>query len=207
MPTASGPQGAQTGSSGSAKTKRSKKRPTGKLIVLLVFLGIVVVGTVASLAVDSGGGSEKGSDVSPSTTTVAPPTTTTVPGIGDVVADGKFAFRVESVESPGRTYSGAGSSLTDEANGKWFIVHLSIKNIGSESQTFFSGNQRIIWNGAELEASDFTWNGTSIEELNPGVAILAVVMFDVAPSSFDNWRGAVLELRDSLFSGGARVHL
>jgi hypothetical protein len=145
------------------------------------------------------------------TTSTAPPTTTTTPaeeqpGIGDPVRDGKFEFVVTEIEQPGDSYD-PDDVLEDEANGVWLIVHMTVENIGAEAQTFFADNQQMLWNDVKYEASGFTWNGTNIEELNPGIKLDAIVMFDVPETIPEGGVGTVLELHDSAFSGGVLVYL
>jgi hypothetical protein len=142
------------------------------------------------------------------TTTEAPTTTTTeaLPGIGDEVRDGKFAFVVTEVEDAEKVYDPEGV-LEDEAVGVWFIVHMDVTNIGDEEQTFFAGNQAVTWDGKEFSAAGFTWNGTSAEAINPGLSLEAVVMFDVPDAFPEGGVGSVLELHDSAFSGGVNVYL
>src|SRR5680860_4752 len=104
------------------------------------------------------------------TTTTEQTTTTTVPplpGIGDPVRDGKFEFVVVEIEQPGNVYD-PDNVLDDRANGVWFIVHMTVENIGDQAQSFSAGDQKVFWGSREFAASDFPWNGTIFEELNPG---------------------------------------
>ena len=142
------------------------------------------------------------------TTTEAPAATTTeaLPGTGDEVRDGKFAFVVTEVENAGKVYDPEGV-LDDEAVGVWFVVHMDVTNIGDEEQTFFAGNQTVTWDGKEFSAAGFTWNGTNAEAINPGLNLEAVVMFDVPDAFPEGGVGSVLELHDSAFSGGVNAYL
>lgn len=145
----------------------------------------------------------------PKTTTTAQETTTTqadLPGIGDPVRDGKFEFIVTGIEEPGKVYNPE-DVLEDEAIGEWFIVFMTVENIGDQEQSFFADNQSITWDGKEFGAEGFTWNGTSIENLNPGIILEAIVMFDVPASFPEGGVGTVLELHDSALSGGVNVYL
>lgn len=142
------------------------------------------------------------------TTTAVETTTTTeaLPGVGEAVRDGKFEFVVTGIEEPGKVYD-PDNLLDDEANGVWFIVLMTVENIGDQQQSFFAGEQKLDWDGKEFTAADFTWNGTSFEELNPGVTVEATVMFDVPEDFPEGGAETVLELHDSLFSFGVDVYL
>ena len=146
--------------------------------------------------------------VEDTTTTVAETTTTQpdLPGIGDAVRDGKFEFVVTGMEEPGKVYDPE-DLLEDEATGVWFIVFLTVENIGDVEQTFFAGDQKVLWDDKEFTADGFAWNGTNVESLNPGLILEATVMFDVPESFPEAGVGTVLELHDSAFSGGVNVYL
>lgn len=143
------------------------------------------------------------------TTTTVPQTTTTppfLPGIGDPVRDGKFEFVVTEIEEPGKIYD-PDNLLEDVAVGKWFIVSMTVENIGDQEQTFSARDQKVLWDNKEFSAEGFTWNGSSFEALNPGIVLKATVMFDMPASFPEGGVGTVLELHDSVFSGGANVYL
>lgn len=120
--------------------------------------------------------------------------------------DGKFEFVITGIEEPGKVYD-PDNFLEDEANGVWFIVLMTVENIGDQQQSFFAGEQKLDWDGREFTAADFTWNGTSFEELNPGVTVEATVMFDVPENFPDAGAETVLELHDSFLSFGVNVFL
>lgn len=120
--------------------------------------------------------------------------------------DGKFEFVITGIEEPGKVYD-PDNLLEDEANGVWFIVLMTVENIGDQQQSFFAGEQKLDWDGKEFTAADFTWNGTSFEELNPGVTVEATVMFDVPENFPDAGAETVLELHDSFLSFGVNVFL
>lgn len=126
-------------------------------------------------------------------------------GIGDFLRDGKFEFVVTGIEEPGKVY-GPEDVLEDDAIGQWLIVLVTVENIGSEERPFFAENQKISWDGREFEAEGSTSNGTSIENLNPGLALDAILMFDVPTSFPERGVGTVLVLHDSALSGGVGVY-
>ena len=129
-----------------------------------------------------------------------------LPGIGDEVRDGKFAFVVTAIENPGDVYD-PDNVLADEAVGTWLVVHMTVTNIGDRQWSFSSGDQRLLWDDKTFSAESFAWNGTSFENLNPGLTLEAIVLFDVPEGIPEAGTGAVLELHDSVFSGGIEVYL
>ena len=146
--------------------------------------------------------------VSPATTATEPINTTTtrppLAGIGDPVRDGKFEFVVIDVEQPGKTLRSGG--LEDEALGTWFIVRIKVTNIGEAAQTFFASNQKLTFGAATYDPS-YTWNGTNVEDVNPGLSFEAIVPFDVPEGFPRDGVGTILTLHDSVFSGGVEVWL
>lgn len=115
---------------------------------------------------------------------------TSVPtaGIGSPVRDGKFEFVVKSVDTsdPGLIH-----------------VHLTVTNIGSEAQHWSSGNQKLLSGGKEFESDLWETEGSSMDELNPGLSAEAVLGFKVPPGTVPD----AIELHDSMFSQGATVSL
>ena len=191
--------------------------PTRSRALLIVGASVVV------LIVGSIVGSDTGSNQSPTsaqprseattttTTRIAATTTTTTKpppkraGIGDPVRDGKFEFVVIDVEQPGKILGSGG--LEDEALGTWLIVRIKVTNVSDEAQSFFAGNQKLTLGAATYDAASFTWSGTALEDLNPGLSFEAIVPFDVPESFPRDGTGAVLTLHDSAFSGGVEVWL
>ena len=121
------------------------------------------------------------------------------------VRDGKFEFSITGVEQPGRKYSSG--SFTDEAVGTWFVVHLTVKNIGDVPKTFSSDDQDLIWGSRRYPAEGFTWSADDHIELNPGLKIETTILFDVPDDFPEEGFGTLLELHDSFLSGGVKVQL
>lgn len=191
---------------------RVPTRSRGLLIVAASFVVLIVGGIVGS---GTGSNQSPTSSAQPrseaATTTLRATTTTTTTtlppkraGIGDPVRDGKFEFVVIDVEQPGKIL-GSGV-LDDEALGTWLIVRIKVTNISDEAQSFFASNQKLTLGTATYEAS-YTWNGTDMEDVNPGLGFEAIVPFDVPESFPRDGTGAVLTLHDSAFSGGVEVWL
>lgn len=194
-----------------------QRRETWQKVLLIVGGVFLVLAVAGSIAGESETPDQGASDTTPAdsesrdvtTSTAAETTTTTeagLPEIGDPVRDGQFEFVVTGLEAPGAIYQPEGL-LKDEANGAWLVIYVTVENVGDREQAFLAGNQKILWDGKEYGGEGFTWNGTNVEDLNPGVALEATLMFDV-PDGFPNLgAGTILELHDSAFSGGVSVSL
>lgn len=129
------------------------------------------------------------------------------PGIGTAVRDGKFEFTVTSVEtgvpSVGDQY------LSQEAQGQYVLVHMTVTNIGDEAQMFTGGNQQLTDTEGRTHESDSTAaiylgdTNSFLTDINPGNAVEGVVVFDIPADAVP----ATLSLHDSMFSGGVEVSL
>lgn len=186
-----------------------KKKRTGLKIAGGVFGVLLLIGIL------SGGGDdiETAASPTPEDTASAPAEVEeteeevvevveeSAPGIGDKVRDGKFEFVVTKVERGLSTY-GEGF-FTEEAQGKFTVVKVTVENIGDEAQTFFASNATgIDSKGRSLDAESIL-DDSMLEDINPGNSIKATVVFDVA-------KGETLDavvLHDSMFSGGVTVAL
>ncbi|MEV4526299.1 DUF4352 domain-containing protein [Streptosporangium sp. NPDC049304] len=130
----------------------------------------------------------------------------TPPGIGDLVKDGKFAFKITKTEK--RTTIG-GEFLNKKAQGEFLLVHVTVKNIGDEAQAFTGGAQKLYDDrGREFEADDgaaiYLEDSKSLyEDINPGNSVKGIVLFDLAKSV----KPVYVELHDSVFSDGVKVEL
>ena len=194
-----------------------RRRKTWQKVLLIVggvFLVLAVAGSIAGESETSGQAASDtaatGSEPAEATTSTEAEATTTaqpsVPGVGDSVRDGQFEFVVTGIEEPGAVYQPEGL-LKDEADGSWLVVYVTVENVGDREQAFLTGNQRILWDGKEYGGEGFTWNGTNVEDLNPGVDLEATLMFEL-PDGFPRLgTGTTLELYDSAFSGGVNVSL
>ncbi|MBE3011710.1 DUF4352 domain-containing protein [Microbispora sp. NEAU-D428] len=130
-----------------------------------------------------------------------------VPGLGDLVKDGKFAFKVTKVEK-GLSQVGEGFTA-HEAQGQYVLVHLTVKNIGDEAQMFTDSAQKLIDakgrtfdadSGAAIWLQD---SNAFLENINPGNSVNGLLLFDVPK----NLTLKAIELHDSIFSGGVTVSL
>ncbi|MET0418953.1 MAG: DUF4352 domain-containing protein [Actinoplanes sp.] len=129
-------------------------------------------------------------------------------GIGDRVRDGKFEFVVTDLDCS-RTRLGD-RFLNKDAQGKFCVVTMSVKNIGDEAQ-MFSGSNQVAFDvkGAEFKndgAAEFSANSsneTFLNDINPGNKVTGKVVFDVPRSTVLE----TIELHDSFWSRGVKVTL
>ncbi|CAM3488470.1 DUF4352 domain-containing protein [Isoptericola cucumis] len=177
-----------------------------------VLTGVGAVAAIGIVGSAMGGGGEE----PPAPAAVADTTTTDAAAkaepektaaIGDAVRDGKFEFTVtdveDGVESVGDEY------LSETAQGQYVLVHVTVENIGDESQMFYSGNQ-YAYDGKDREYSADDEAGIYLDDseaflndINPGNKVEGVVVFDVPEKS-----GLTsIELHDSAFSDGVTVDL
>jgi hypothetical protein len=108
--------------------------------------------------------------------------------IGQPVRDGKFEFvvnKVDTTSTPGIVQ-----------------VHLTVTNIGDESQMWSSSSQKLLVGDKEYD-SDLFEGSEGIEDLNPGLGVDAVLGFKVPPGAVPD----AIELHDSMFSQGVKVNL
>jgi hypothetical protein len=137
--------------------------------------------------------------------TAAPTTERPLPGIGQQARDGKFAFTVTSVDRSQVAGDPTNPFLQTTAKGEFINVHLKVANIGNQAQTFFATNQKLIAGGQQFEADTMAAVGVggANQDINPGLSIETVASFDVPPGTVPG----VLEVHDSMFSGGAKIRL
>lgn len=87
------------------------------------------------------------------------------------------------------------------------MVHMTAENAGDAEQMFFAEHQKILWDDKETRGETPTRNGTSAEDLNPGVVLDATAMFGLADGFPNGGAGSALELPDSGVSSGVDVRL
>jgi hypothetical protein len=129
-------------------------------------------------------------------------------GIGTEVQDGSLAFTVTDVETGVRVLGD--SFLRTEAQGMYVLVHVSVRNIGSESETFTGANQTLL----DAQGREFTADSSAalinvpdsesfFTPINPGNTVEGVLVFDVP----EGLSPAAIELHESVFSSGVLVTL
>lgn len=128
-------------------------------------------------------------------------------GIGDPVRDGRFEFTVTEVET-GVAEVGD-EFLSEEAQGQFVLVHMTVSNIGDEAQMLHGDNQTLLdTEGREHSANTsaaiyLDGAETFLNDINPGNSVDATVVFDIPADA----EPAAIELHDSMFSGGVTVSL
>ncbi|MEU7913878.1 DUF4352 domain-containing protein [Microbispora bryophytorum] len=188
-----------------------QKKGGGCLKALLiggaVLLGLIVLGT----ALKSGGQNDtqvSRAETPEHTTQTDKPRKPQAPALGDVVKDGKFAFKVSKVEK-GLSQVGEGFTVS-KAQGQYVLIHLTVKNIGDEAQMFSDSAQKLIdAKGRTFDADSgaavlgLKDSNAFLNNINPGNAVNGILLFDV-PKDI---KLKAVELHDSIFSDGVTVSL
>ncbi|MFD6399671.1 DUF4352 domain-containing protein [Nocardia sp. NPDC060249] len=125
---------------------------------------------------------------------------------GSEVRDGKFAFVVTEVDPPVATV-GDNEFSQQTAQGEYILVHVDVTNIGSEAQSYFGDNQKLIDTAGKEYANDtmaeVAVNSDLAVQINPGNKKSVVIAFDVPTGT----QPAAIVFHDSAFSNGVRVAL
>jgi hypothetical protein len=155
------------------------------LVPVLLFGGCAALVAVGMSNKDSGSSSGSSSAASVS--------------VGQHLSDGKFDFVVNKVE----TAKWVGQP---GPRGVYIIATMTVTNTGSEPQSFFAENQKLIDTAGRQYAADsmaaMSMNqDTMVIDMNPGFTISVKVPFDVPPGTAPD----KIEVHDSAFSGGATV--
>ncbi|OUC98112.1 DUF4352 domain-containing protein [Streptomyces swartbergensis] len=182
------------------------------LTALIAIIGLIVVISIAS----TGGGGNGGQPAATrgDTTPTAPreedrqetPSEDVAAGIGDPARDGKFEFTVTRIQ-PG--VQRIGGEFGKEAQGQFVLVHVTVSNVGDESQLFDGGAQKLFDKegrefSADTEAAIYLDESKSfLNEINPGNTVKGIVVFDI-PKEVTPVK---LQLHDSIFSSGVTVNL
>jgi uncharacterized protein DUF4352 len=193
--------------------RKSWPRRHKVLTGLFALVGLFVVIGIAS-AIGSGGnsGGNAGTTSSGTGQGVQNTGTTATAGIGDKVRDGKFQFvitRISHAKSVGDVADGLGNT----AQGEYTILHITVTNIGSESQTLDDGSQYVYdaagrkfsaSSDADIDLSGANGqNSTWLDDINPGNTVHGRIAFDLPAGD----KAMKAELHDSMFSGGVTVSL
>ncbi|GAA2650439.1 MULTISPECIES: DUF4352 domain-containing protein [Streptomyces] len=171
-------------------------------VLLAVTTGLVILGVLGSL------GGQDSTAPPPATKAKAKAVTDSgrLPGVGEPARDGKFEFTVTRLQ-PGVGH--IGGAYGQDAQGQFYLVHMTVKNIGDRARTFDGADQKLIdRNGSKYSADTaaaihLDGSDSFLQQINPGNAVDGIVVFDV-PKNADPVR---IELHDSLFSGGTTVDL
>jgi hypothetical protein len=121
---------------------------------------------------------------------------------GTPVHDGDFEFVVSDVTTPANWRS------DPRPKGEWIIATMTVRNLDDESQEFVANNQKLIDSdghtyAADAEAAVSMNNSSMVVTMNPGGNMTMKLPFDVPTGTLPT----ALELHDSVFSEGARIHV
>lgn len=153
------------------------------------------------------GGSEKVEEAPAEEEPAEPVEEHALPGVGDAVRDGKFEFTVTKVETG--VESVGDEFLSQEAQGQYVLVHMTVENIGDEAQMFDGSNQELTDTEGRTHQSDgsaaiYLGDANSfLTDINPGNSVEGTVVFDIPADATP----ASLALHDSFLSGGVDVAL
>ncbi|OLE25659.1 MAG: hypothetical protein AUG44_15350 [Actinobacteria bacterium 13_1_20CM_3_71_11] len=127
-------------------------------------------------------------------------------GLNQAARDGKFEFVVSRVTC-GVAKIGD-EALNKTAQGQFCEVAVSVKNIGTQPQTFDGGAQKAKGADGATYANDGVAeiyankdSATFLNEINPGNQVSGILVFDIPKTA----KIASLELHDSAFSQGVVV--
>src|SRR5579859_1656393 len=198
--------------SAAATSAAKKLAATHKILTALGAAFGLLIAIIIISAAAGGGSTPSGTPAAsapattPSTAPAnAPPKTA---GIGTPVRDGKFQFTVTKVTHAKTVGS---SALGQTAHSKYTVLHVTVKNIGSEAQTLDDSSQYVFDSaGRKFSAdsqADLYINGTGdsvfLQQINPGNSVHGLIAFDLPT----NDKAVKAELHDSAFSGGVTLSL
>jgi hypothetical protein len=176
----------------------ARRRRTGRTIaIVLSSLFLLCCGGGAVLAIVLNGGLHSTAAVGS-----APP------GLNTPVQDGRFEFVVTAVNC-GQPTVGR-SIFTTRADGQYCVVDLSVRNIGTKSQSFADGFQKLIGEDGNVYSAN-TAAGLAANEsatavwnvINPGMKVTGKMVYDVPKQTHI----VKVELHDSPFSHGVTITL
>ena len=146
-----------------------KKKGKGTWILL------IIVAVVAIIVITQAGGGDNPSQSTASGGDSSSDSAQAV-GLNQPVRDGKFEFRVLSIERAKSVSDPTGNPyMTTTAQGEFIVITMSVTNIGNEAQNYFGQNQKVIdANGREYEA-----NSAAGMWMNSGLSIMG----DINPAT------------------------
>ncbi|CAN5761550.1 hypothetical protein BH23ACT11_BH23ACT11_27550 [soil metagenome] len=180
----------------------------GGLVTLIVVIAVIAAVSGGGGQSEEAGAADSASDNS-SQSESGQQTETPQAGIGDKIEDGQFTFTVSGVEEAQTLGQGA---MATEAQGKYVLVNLTVKNTSNEVATFNAGSSQVAYDsqGREYQTSeDAIMSGDSsdqssfLQQINPGSSIEGRLVYDVP----DQVQLTKVELHGGSFSSGAEVSL
>lgn len=164
---------------------------------ILTALGaVVLLIIVISVVFKTGGGSSSNNAVGAGSPSGGVPAAAAA-ALNTPVRDGQFEFTVTAVDAGGATIGT--SDVTQTAQGKFILAHITVKNISNQAQKLTDQQGRQAT--ASPTAALFMDRQNFLAQINPGNSVQGVVVFDVPKDSVP----ATFELHESLFSAGAIV--
>ena len=130
-----------------------------------------------------------------------------LPALGTPVTDGKFTFTVSRVER--NVPSIGGQYMNKKAQGSYTLVHITVKNTGTDAQSLMADSQKAYdANGVGYEATSdgafyIEGNDTLFTEINPGNTLKGILVFDTPAGT----KLTKVRLHDSMFSNGVETSL
>ncbi|MGC4934245.1 DUF4352 domain-containing protein [Gordonia sp. DT30] len=186
--------------------KKKRKWPwiLGAVVVLIVIIA-VATSTGGSDSSAPSGSAPDGAPAAPRNNGGGEQTA----GLNTPVRDGKFEFVVTGVEK-GLASVGDNPYLTEQAQGQFVVVTMTVKNISDKAYGFTPSDQKLL-DGQKREfepstSAQIALGGSDIpvwDNINPGNTVTAKVVFDMPKDAVP----AAIELHDSMFSGGVKVNL
>ncbi|TYQ10798.1 UNVERIFIED_ORG: uncharacterized protein DUF4352 [Gordonia westfalica J30] len=192
--------------------KKKKKWPwiVGILVVLIVIIAAVSGGgDDSSDNTASSGGSNSGDQAGSGSDNGDEKTDEQAAGLNTPVRDGKFEFVVKNVEA-GLSSVGDNQFLTEEAQGQFVIVTMTVSNTSKEPKSFSPSDQKLFdTEGRSFEpdtSAQISLGAGDIpvwDNINPGNTVEVKVVYDMPTDA----KPASIELHDSMFSDGVKVNL
>jgi hypothetical protein len=182
------------------------------LTALLSIVALIIIISVASAAGSGGnsGGSSTGTTPGGSGQQAAAPAAPAAAGphIGQAAADGKFSFTVTVL---GRAHRVGDQYLGATAQGHYVVLDITVRNIGTEAQTFDDSAQYVYDSAGRKFSADSqadiygnkAGNAPFLQSINPGNSVTGRLYFDLPKGD----HAVKAELHDSVFSGGVTVAL
>lgn len=103
---------------------------------------------------------------------------------------------------------GVNEYVTEKAQGQFVLVRMTVRNTGDRAQSFTTSAQKLVdAQDRQYSVDDMATitldQGVAFEQINPGNSVEATIVFDVPQGTVP----AVLEVHDSVFSGGESILL
>lgn len=175
-------------------------------------LAIAAISTVLVFTLAGCSGSSRGDEAKPAATggVVAGETTTEAPaepetaGLNTPVTVGDFEFTATGASDIGTTIGEA--PLSQDAQGTYIQVDLSVKNVGKKGEMFFSTYVKLIdANGNEYDAdtmaSIYLKSESWASNINPGNTATGPIVFDVPAGTV----AVSIKVTDNMFSSDGEL--